>query len=100
MSTSTARRYSQASIPWSATWEDQKSAVTRLPTGRPYISGKATMTVSTDPSAIPWSMSSRPGMGGHVARAAGKRPASLYAGRDDPPDRRVHLRGRGELGLV
>ena len=56
------------------------------------------MTVSTDPSAIAWSMSSRPGMGRHVGRAAGQRPASLYAGHDDPPDRRLHLRGRGELG--
>src|SRR5271167_2080422 len=66
-------------MPCSATWEAKKSAVTRLPTGRPYISGKATTMVSMDPSAIPASISSRPGMR-HVDRAVGTRPARMYAG--------------------
>ena len=47
-------------MPCSATCDAKKSAVTRLPTGRPCMSGKATTTVSMDPSAIPASMSSRP----------------------------------------
>src|SRR3984957_4253174 len=45
------------------------------------MSGKASTTVSTDPSAMAASMSSRPGPGmRHVDRTAGKRPARMYAG--------------------
>src|SRR5580693_4568328 len=40
--------------------------------------------VSMDPSAIPASISSRPGMR-HVDRAAGTRPARLYAGAGEEP---------------
>ncbi len=79
MSMSTANRYSHASIPCSAACDAKKSAVTRLPTGRPCMSGNAMTTVSMDPSAIPASISSRPGMR-HVDWAAGGRPARGYAG--------------------
>src|SRR5271163_1406698 len=49
-------------MPCSATCAVKKPGVTLFPTGRPCMSGKATTTVSMEPSAIPVVMSSSPGM--------------------------------------
>src|ERR1700734_4030926 len=73
-------------MPCSPAKDLKKSVVNRLPTGRPCMSGKASTTVSTDPSAMAASMSSRPcpcpgpGMR-HVDPQPGERPVQPAARR-------------------
>ena len=66
-------------MPCSATCSVKKVGVIRFPTGRPCMSGKASTTVSMEPSAIPAAMNSSPGMTHDVAPTR-HRPFPLYAG--------------------